>query len=136
MITLSSGNKYYSEAEYNVWRDRYEKVKADFNIVSNALLEEAEERDWCSDYNEFVEKVNEHLTIMQLETLEKEYEVEVELTRTQSVTTYVTVTAANATLAEQIVESMRFDTIVEENVSDEDWNDDETDVRVNDAREA
>lgn len=136
MITLSSGNKYYSEAEYNVWRDRYEKVKADFNIVSNALLEEAEERDWCSDYNEFVERVNEHLNIMQLETMEKEYEVEVELTRTQSVTTYVTVTAANATLAEQIVEGMRFDTIVEENVSDEDWNDDETEVRVQDAREA
>lgn len=136
MITLSSGNKYYSEAEYNVWRDRYEKVKADFNIVSNALLVEAEERDWCSDYNEFVEKVNEHLNIMQLELMEKEYEVEVELVRTQSVTTYVTVTAANATQAENIVEGMYFNTIVEENVSEEDWNDDETEVKVQDAREA
>lgn len=135
MITLSSGNKYYSEAEYNVWRDRYERVKADFKIVSEALLREAEERDWCSDYNNFVEDVNEHLTIMQLQTLEKDYEVEVELTRTQTVTAYVKISAKSAEEAEQLTENLSFDDIVAESVSEDDWDTDDYNIEIKDARE-
>lgn len=135
MLTLSSGNTYYSEAEYNVWRDRYEKVKADFRIVSNALLKEAEERDWCSDYNKFVAEVNETLNIMQLETLEKEYEVEVELTRTQTVTAYVRMTATSAEEAEQLTEHLSFDDIVAESVSEDDWDTDDYNIEIKDARE-
>jgi hypothetical protein len=45
----------------NRWETSIEKHRDDIEIISNALIAEAEKRDWCSDYDEFVDKLNGHL---------------------------------------------------------------------------
>ncbi len=45
------------------------------DYVAEALLAEAEERDWCSEYDEFVNKVNNHLGYTVLTPRSREYEV-------------------------------------------------------------
>lgn len=51
----------------------------DINTLNNALLEEAENRDWCSEFDEFVEGVNGHLNI-ELDGRERDFDVTVEVT--------------------------------------------------------
>lgn len=133
MLTLSSGNKYYSEAEYNKLKNKYELLEKDFTTVSQALRKEAEDREWCSDYNKFVEDVNEHLIVKELELLEREYVVEITFTRTQKVETSITITATSRQEAEDIVNDMNYDSNLNEaNVKDYDWDTEEEDFEVTD----
>lgn len=76
--------------------DKYEKAIA---VISDALIEECEERGWCDEYDAFVEKVNGMLPGEPLLRL-REREVEVEVSRRRIVTESTTVTLrvpANAT---------------------------------------
>jgi hypothetical protein len=61
--------------------------RADIETISAALLEEAENRQWCDSYDEFVEDVNRSLNVA-LEVREVEWEVvlKVEVTLTKVVT--------------------------------------------------
>lgn len=64
--------------------------RADFYHQANMLMEEAEQRQWCEEYEEFCDKVDQGLRFGEMPRREKEYEVswvatiivEVPMTRT------------------------------------------------------
>jgi hypothetical protein len=51
------------------------EYRSDIDTIGGALMEEAERRGWCSEYDEFVESVNQSLTRASLPTRERVYEV-------------------------------------------------------------
>lgn len=63
----------------NVARN-YEKAHIDdIHKIGTALIEEAEQRDWCDLYDEFISELNEKLN-RPLDVRQHEYDVEVEYT--------------------------------------------------------
>jgi hypothetical protein len=95
MITLSTGTVYYTEKEYDDLQYTNRKLRTDIETIDKALRDEAESRDWCIDYNKFVEKVNEELMVSELKRLLNDYEVEIILTRTESATVTIKVQGMN-----------------------------------------
>lgn len=68
----------------------------DIALIGGVLQEEAENRDWCSDYDDIVDRLNSDLHV-ELPVRETEHEVEVTGTVTVSFSTYISLTArANA----------------------------------------
>jgi len=61
----------------------------DFDRLCDALLREAEDRDWCSMYDDFVADVNRTLTVHTIPTREQEFDVTmtVQVTLTTTVNT-------------------------------------------------
>lgn len=55
---------------------------ADFEAVADRIKTEAEERDWCSEYDDIVRSVNLQLQMHELYTRAKEYEVSYTITAT------------------------------------------------------
>jgi hypothetical protein len=53
--------------------------EADIERISSMLLAEAEQRDWCTQYDDFVEKLNNLLNIP-LETRHRDYTAEIRVT--------------------------------------------------------
>lgn len=90
-------------------RIRCQQYADDFHLVGEMLLEESNRRNWCSEYDEFVDAVNGKLGLLSLPDREQEYEVEVQVTGTITTTTTVTVTARSQDDA---------NTMVEENMDD------------------
>lgn len=136
MLTLSSGNKYYSESEYDRIKEKLGLVVTDFETVAKALRDEAERREWCSDYNEFANVVNDSLATMALIQLDREYKVEITFTRTQTLTTTVDLTALSSDDVEQLVNDMGFDELIcMANVDDYDWESEAEDYEVIDIQD-
>lgn len=82
-VKLERANKELSE------------VYSDFNLVGERLQDEAEDRDWCSAYDNFIDFLNERMTRLQFPTREREYEVTFDLSKTMTAQVTVTVTAKN-----------------------------------------
>lgn len=79
LIDLASARDgQHEEQRLQVSRVRSEHA-SDIESIGNALLEEAESRGWCSEYDEFVEGLNGRLTY-DLPVREREYEVEIDVT--------------------------------------------------------
>ena len=136
MLTLSSGNKYYSESEYNRIKEKLELVQADFTTVARALRDEAERREWCSDYNEFANVVNDSLALMALIQLDREYKVDITFTRTQTLNVTVDITAMSSDDLEQLINDMGFDELIcLAQVDEEDWENEDEDYEVNDIQD-
>jgi hypothetical protein len=70
LIATTTDRNYWQTAANNSRGNH----KDDVRRISEALIEEADARGWCSDYDKFVEKLNSRLTVA-LETREREYEV-------------------------------------------------------------
>jgi hypothetical protein len=103
-ITLPSGTVVHTQEEYeaaqvqiNSLGDLNTRMLKDFNVISAALLEEALERDWCDDYDNFVDIVNDGTTTLKLNKVKNKYNVHVMVTRTltQLVTAEVYATSEN-----------------------------------------
>lgn len=60
---IRSLNSLHSEKKLfeNRWHTSVEKHRDDIELISNALISEAESREWCNDYDEFVDRLNGHL---------------------------------------------------------------------------
>lgn len=105
LIDLASARDgQYEERALQVSRVRAEHA-SDIEVIGNALQEEAESRDWCSEYDEFVEGVNMRLS-MELPVREREYEVEIDVTyrMTVSVTARSEDEALEAAEEEEVVD--------------------------------
>lgn len=76
----------------------------DIATIGRLLLEEAERRGWCADYDDFVESINGNLTLAELPVREQEFEIVVRGTATISWSRHVTVTAKNEDEAISMVE--------------------------------
>jgi len=139
MITLSSGNLYYSQKEVDEIRsknnDFVNALKKDFDSVSIALRDEALEREWCDQYNEFVDNVNGQLVYMKLLSAKTDYDVEVKIQETREQTVYISVEATSAEEAEEIVSDYDYSDIADRG-DDWDWDRTDSDFTVINARKA
>ena len=110
-----------------------QKHERDIERISDALIKEAGDRNWCDAYDEFITDLNKELNI-ELKTREKEYEVEIEVTqkRTQRVT--VTITALSEEDAREIVEDDPSN-YYEDKVNDYDWDVEDEDSEIVDVTE-
>lgn len=81
------------------------RYREDFNTVGAALLEEAENRGWCSDYEAFVERVQGSLSALELPERTSEYTVRWTETYTVTVSRSQTVEARSAEDAVEAVDT-------------------------------
>lgn len=79
-------------------------LHSDHDKISTSLREEAENRGWCGEYNDFCERVNSTLEMSELQPLEQEYEVEVEVKAEISTRYTLMVTATSPEAAQSMVE--------------------------------
>ena len=95
-----SRNRAYKEKE-KVVSETYQILE----IIGNRLIEEADVRGWCSQFDEIIDEVNDKLPSgWALPNREKEYEVEVQVQGWASTTYTVTVTARSAEDAQSLVD--------------------------------
>lgn len=55
-----------STRHFDSWMKEQATHHANIEVISQHLLEEANARDWCADYDDFVERVNAHLVGVEL----------------------------------------------------------------------
>ena len=139
MITLSSGNIYYSQQELNEAKTKINnlvhQLREDFDVIRNALLKEAIDREWCDLYNEFVEKINSETKDLKLHHAKKDYEVKVKVEETREQYVYITVEATSEEEAEEIVSNYDYSD-VKEDASEWEWDITDSDFITIRAREA
>lgn len=91
-------------------RDRYHtqvmSARDAIQIIGDRLNEEAEERDWCEEFDRIVADVNESLHPLgyELPVREREYTVEITITGTITTTYTHTVTASSPEAAQDIAD--------------------------------
>lgn len=88
-----------------------DELREDMRKIAVALLDEASEREWCDEYNNFVDNVNDRLTVHRLYRMEKEYEVTVDLKEVRTATVKIMITASSEDEAKEQVEDMDIDDI-------------------------
>ena len=92
---------YASEANHvEAWVKRYDETREDamraIRRIGNRLIEEAESRSWCSEFDQIIDDVNSDLPgWLQLPEREREYEVRWTESYTVTVSRSITVTAKN-----------------------------------------
>lgn len=90
---------YSSEARHaDAWMKRYDNIHSQANsaieTIGQRLIDEAEKRNWCSEFDEIIDEVNAALPgPFQLPTREREYNVSWSETYTITVQRHATVTA-------------------------------------------
>lgn len=84
-------------------RDYTNKVAQDMRVLSDKLIEEANRRNWCDEYDEIVDALNGLFLVLSIDQRTREYEVEVVLSGTITACTTVIVTAGSREDAEQLV---------------------------------
>lgn len=72
----------YEKEQHAATKADRDDIISDFAIVSDLLLEEAQDRDWCEEYDTFVDQVNKRTKKMSLQNCQVEYEVIVQRVRT------------------------------------------------------
>jgi hypothetical protein len=127
-VAKSSAETY--EARSNKSRESHEQ---DIDRIGTALLKEAEDRDWCSAYDDFVEELNRSLNV-ELKTREHEYEVEIEVIQRRSQRITVTITARDEDHARELIEDDPSN-YYESKISDYDWEVDDEDSEIVDVTE-
>lgn len=82
---------------------------SDVNLLGQMLEDEATERNWCNEYDEFVSTFNERSKVAFIEPRSYDYEVEVEVEVTLRITQMVTTSASSADQARDNVGDMDLD---------------------------
>jgi hypothetical protein len=106
----------------------------DINKISDALLKEADDRDWCSAYDDFVEELNQSLSV-ELKMREKEYEVDIEVTETRTQMVTVSIKARSEEHAKELVMDSPAD-YYESELNDYDWEVSDIEEEFHEVREA
>lgn len=75
----------------------------DIETIGNALIEQAEQRSFCNEYDDFIEELNQNLTI-DLPVRKKTFQVTLEITRTISTRVTVEVECAYEEDAAELAE--------------------------------
>jgi hypothetical protein len=122
-VAKSSAETY--EARSNKSRESHER---DIELIGIALMTEAEQRDWCSAYDDFVEELNNRLNV-ELKTREHEYDIEIEVIQRRSQRVTVTITARSEDHARELIEDDPSN-YYEDKVSDYDWEVDDEDSEI------
>lgn len=102
------------------WSKRYDYAIDFINTVSERLIEEANNRNWCSDYDDIVDEVNAKSGmpgVIMLREREQEYTFDVRIEARVNVTTEVKIMARSQEHAEDLI-SQDVESYLEESVSD------------------
>ena len=118
MIKTSSGTVYYTQHEVNL---KINEVMEDGYRISNAIYEEACERDWCDQYDDWAENVNKSLKFFEIQLMRKEYAVTYTIERTQTATVTVQVTARSEDDAEDEANNEYSTSDLAEKIDDNEW---------------
>jgi hypothetical protein len=125
MIKTSSGTVYYTQQEVN---NKVNEVMEDGYKITNAIYEEACERDWCEQYDEWAENVNATLKFFEIPLSRKEYAVTYSITRTQTARVTVTVTATSEDAAEDQASDMYDEGDLADRADESDWETQDIDI--------
>jgi hypothetical protein len=110
------------------WKQRFARAETDWNILRDRLTEEANDRDWCAEYDTIINELNGCFTVFELLKRVKSYDVNVTLTATYYTT--VSVEASSEDDAREQVDNMDTDDI--SNNSGMSWHcPDEGEVTIN-----
>jgi hypothetical protein len=109
---------YYTQQEVN---NKVNEVMEDGYKITNAIHEEACERDWCDQYDEWAENVNKTLKFFEIPLIHKEYEVIYSITRTQTARVTVKTTAASEDDAKDDTDSSYDEAELADMVKEHDW---------------
>lgn len=82
---------------------------SDVNLIGSMLEDEATDRNWCEEYDQFINVFNEKSKVAYIEPRSYDYEVEVDVEVTLRITQMVTTSAANADEAHANVSDMDLD---------------------------
>lgn len=133
MIKTSSGTVYYTQQELN---NKINEVMEDGYKISNAIYEEAENRDWCDMYDSWADELNKTLKFFEVPLMRKEYAVTYTITRTQSAKVTVLVTATDEDSAIYQASDIYSESDLAEKVSEDDWDTQDIDIDSIEAEEA
>ena len=133
MIKTSSGTVYYTQQEVN---QKVNEVMEDGYRVTNAIYEEACERDWCDEYDSWAEEVNESLKFFEIPLMRREYSVTYNLTRTQTASVTVKITARNEDDAEDQANDAYCESELADKLAEYDWDTDEITIDSTEVEEA
>ena len=129
VVAKSSAETY--EARSNKSRESHER---DIELIGDALLKEADDRDWCSAYDDFVEELNQSLSV-ELKMREKEYEIDIEVTETRTQIVTVSIKARSEEHAKELVMDDPVN-YYEDQLSECDWETTELEEEFIETREA
>lgn len=107
----------------------------DMEIIATALRSEAESREWCSQYNEWITEVNEKTTIHKLYPMQQTYTIKFRLERQQYVYVEAEVVADNEDDAREKADSDFDYWDMAQDVDDNDWKDDSSSIEVRSVEE-
>ena len=110
-----------------------QKHERDITLIGEALLSQADDRNWCSEYDDFIEELNESLTV-ELKMREKEYEVEIEVTQKRTQRATVTITARSEEHARELIEDDPSN-YYEDQINEYDWEVEDEDSEITDVTE-
>ena len=102
-VNLSSSGRNRIFHEFQLTHARLDHVQTDLHnyqsdvrLMGEMLTYEAQNRDWCDEYDSFVEHFNSKSKIASIEERRNDYEVEVEMEVTLRIKTSVVTSARNA----------------------------------------
>ena len=132
----------FHNVSVRLWEETRMKrdYSSDIDLIGTMLVEEANSRGWCSEYDYFVDKFNSDSKVATIDPREKEYDVTVDVTVTMTVPITICVTARSEEDAEQIVNddasSYIHDSTVESEVHGGDWGISIDDYNVSEVNES
>lgn len=133
MIKTSSGTVYYTQQEVN---NKVNEVMEDGYLITNAIHEEACERDWCEQYDEWAENINKSLKFFEIPLMTKEYDVVYTITRTQEARVIVKVTSRSEDDAEDEASEMYSTYELADKVKEYDWDTQDVTIDSTEVEEA
>jgi len=118
MIKTSSGTLYYTQQEVN---NKINDIMEDGYRITNSIYEEASNRDWCDEYDNWAENTNKDLKFFEIPLMRREYAVTYTITRTQEAKVTVQVTARNCDDAEDQANEAYDTSDLADKVDESDW---------------
>lgn len=132
MIKTSSGTQYYTQQEVN---NKINEVMEDVYRITNAIYEEACERDWCDQYDDWAEDVNKTLKFFEIPLMRREYSVTYTIERTQKATVTVQVTARDEDHAEDQADDAYDIGDLLDKIDDDEWETEDAEITSTEAQE-
>jgi hypothetical protein len=118
--------KHRCEQANSVLNTRNQQFADSINIIGTALMEEAERRGWCAEYDDFVESINSQLPYHDLPTRQREFQVTWVETVTVRIERSATYTCASAEEAEDMAREEELDnSLIIDEVRNGNWDTDD-----------
>ena len=115
--------------------DKVNEIIEDGYRISNAIYEEAYERDWCDEYDSWAECVNKSLKFFEIPLMRKEYSVTYTIERTQTAQVTVQVTARSEDDAEDQADNEYDTSDLVEKIDDDEWKTTDESIECTEAQE-